>query len=62
MAELMFIDFMGVCFDQIFNQAPSSAICSAARRFPGGHSTLGRRVRAARSLQSLLPVSPTYPG
>ncbi len=23
-AELMFIDFMGVCFDQIYNQAASS--------------------------------------
>jgi pyruvate dehydrogenase E1 component beta subunit len=31
-AELMFIDFMGVCFDQIYNQARSSGTCSAARR------------------------------
>ena len=31
-AELMFVDFMGVCFDQILNQAPSSATCSAAKQ------------------------------
>ena len=30
--ELMFIDFMGVCFDQIYNQRLSFATCSAARR------------------------------
>src|SRR5690606_19842693 len=33
-AELMFFDFIGVCFDQIFNQAASSATCSAASRKP----------------------------
>ena len=31
-AELMFSDFLGVCFDQIFDQPPSFVICSAARR------------------------------
>ena len=31
-AELMFVDFMGVCFDQIFNQAAKFRTCSAARR------------------------------
>jgi pyruvate dehydrogenase E1 component beta subunit len=30
-AELMFIDFMGVCFDEIFNQAAKFKYISAAR-------------------------------
>ena len=30
-AELMFVDFMGVCLDQIFNQAAKFGTCSAAR-------------------------------
>ncbi len=37
--SIMFVDFLGVCFDQMFNQAASSATCSAA----GGNADGGAR-------------------
>src|SRR5919202_795633 len=50
-AELMFIDFMGVCFDQIFNQA-------AKFRYMFG---AGLRAAAQHS-QSLYPIFTHIPG
>ena len=31
-AELMFVDFIGVCLDQLLSRSPSFATCSVARR------------------------------
>lgn len=64
-AELMFIDFMGVCFDQIFNQA------AKFRYMFGGKAVTPVVVRtmwgaglraAAQHSQSLLPVFTHIPG
>ena len=64
-AELMFIDFMGVCFDQIFNQA------AKFRYMFGGKAVTPVVVRtmwgaglraAAQHSQSLLPVFTHVPG
>jgi acetoin:2,6-dichlorophenolindophenol oxidoreductase subunit beta len=64
-AELMFIDFMGVCFDQIFNQA------AKFRYMFGGKATTPVVIRtmwgaglraAAQHSQSLLPVFTHIPG
>ena len=38
--DLMFMDFMGVCMDQVYNQAAKISSCSAARR--GRPSSCGR--------------------
>ena len=63
--ELMFIDFMGVCFDQIFNQAAKfrymfggKAVTPVAIRTMWG---AGLRAAAQHS-QSLLPVFTHVPG
>ena len=64
-AELMFIDFMGVCFDQIFNQA------AKFRYMFGGKAVTPVVVRtmwgaglraAAQHSQTLLPVFTHIPG
>ena len=64
-AELMFIDFMGVCFDQIFNQA------AKFRYMFGGKAVTPVTIRtmwgaglraAAQHSQSLLPVFTHIPG
>ena len=64
--ELMFIDFMGVCFDQIFNQAAKFRYM-----FGGKAVTPGRRSgrcgapacgRPRSTRQSLLPVFTHVPG
>ena len=64
-AELMFIDFMGVCFDQIFNQA------AKFRYMFGGKAVTPVVIRtmwgaglraAAQHSQSLLPVFTHIPG
>jgi pyruvate dehydrogenase E1 component beta subunit len=64
-AELMFIDFMGVCFDQIFNQA------ATFRYMFGGKAVTPVTIRtmwgaglraAAQHSQSLLPVFTHVPG
>jgi pyruvate/2-oxoglutarate/acetoin dehydrogenase E1 component len=64
-AELMFIDFMGVCFDQIFNQA------AKFRYMFGGKAVTPVVIRtmwgaglraAAQHSQSLLPVFTHVPG
>ena len=64
-AELMFIDFMGVCFDQIFNQA------AKFRYMFGGNAVTPVVIRtmwgaglraAAQHSQSLLPVFTHVPG
>jgi len=64
-AELMFVDFLGVCFDQIFNQA------AKFRYMFGGHATTplviramiggGRRAGAQHS-QTLHPMFTMVPG
>jgi acetoin:2,6-dichlorophenolindophenol oxidoreductase subunit beta len=63
--ELMFIDFMGVCFDQIFNQA------AKFRYMFGGKAVTPVTIRtmwgaglraAAQHSQSLLPVFTHVPG
>ncbi|MDT7754033.1 MAG: acetoin:2,6-dichlorophenolindophenol oxidoreductase subunit beta [Pseudonocardiales bacterium] len=64
-AELMFIDFMGVCFDQIFNQA------AKFRYMFGGKAVTPVTIRtmwgaglraAAQHSQSLLPMFTHVPG
>ncbi|MEV3856316.1 alpha-ketoacid dehydrogenase subunit beta [Streptomyces sp. NPDC050095] len=64
-AELMFIDFMGVCFDQIFNQA------AKFRYMFGGKAVTPVVIRtmygaglraAAQHSQSLYPVFTSVPG
>src|SRR3954470_1083896 len=64
-AELMFVDFMGVCFDQIFNQA------AKFRYMFGGRATTpmvirtmwGAGIRAAsQHSQSLHPIFTHIPG
>ncbi|TCP54037.1 pyruvate dehydrogenase E1 component beta subunit [Tamaricihabitans halophyticus] len=64
-AELMFIDFMGVCFDQIFNQA------AKFRYMFGGKAVTPVVIRtmygaglraAAQHSQSLYPIFTTVPG
>jgi pyruvate/2-oxoglutarate/acetoin dehydrogenase E1 component len=64
-AELMFIDFMGVCFDQIFNQA------AKFRYMFGGKAVTPVVIRtmwgaglraAAQHSQSLLPIFTHIPG
>src|SRR3979411_2773019 len=64
-AELMFIDFMGVCFDQIFNQAAKfrymfggKAVTPVVIRTLSG---AGRRAAAQHS-QSLYPLFTHIPG
>jgi len=54
-AELMFSDFFGVCFDQIFNRPPSSAICSAQGKDPAGHRTMIGAGRSAAAQHSQSP-------
>src|SRR5437764_4811278 len=64
-AELMFIDFMGVCFDQIYNQA------AKFRYMFGGKAQTPVTIRAmvgagsraaARQAQLLPPIVPPIPG
>ncbi|MQA13139.1 MAG: alpha-ketoacid dehydrogenase subunit beta [Pseudonocardiaceae bacterium] len=64
-AELMFIDFMGVCFDQIFNQA------AKFRYMFGGKAVTPATIRtmygggfraAAQHSQSLYPIFTHIPG
>jgi pyruvate dehydrogenase E1 component beta subunit len=64
-AELMFVDFMGVCFDQIFNQA------AKFRYMFGGKATTPMVVRtmygagiraAAQHSQALYPIFTHIPG
>jgi pyruvate dehydrogenase E1 component beta subunit len=64
-AELMFVDFMGVCFDQIFNQA------AKFRYMFGGHATTPMVVRtmygagfraASQHSQCLYPIFTHIPG
>ena len=64
-AELMFVDFLGVCFDQIFNQA------AKFRYMFGGHATTpvvirtmyGAGLRAAsQHSQALYPIFTHIPG
>lgn len=64
-AELMFCDFMGVCFDQIFNQA------AKFRYMFGGNATTPLTIRtmygaglraAAQHSQSLYPIFTSVPG
>jgi acetoin:2,6-dichlorophenolindophenol oxidoreductase subunit beta len=64
-AELMFIDFMGVCFDQIFNQAAKFRYMFGGKaRTPVVIRTMwGAGLRAAaQHSQSLLPVVTHVPG
>ena len=58
-AELMFIDFMGVCFDQIYNQAAKFR----QSRNPSGHSHHGRRgvSRGGATLANAYPAVYPYP-
>ncbi len=64
-AELMFVDFMGVCFDQIFNQA------AKFRYMFGGHATTPMVIRtmygagfraASQHSQCLYPIFTHVPG
>jgi acetoin:2,6-dichlorophenolindophenol oxidoreductase subunit beta len=64
-AELMFIDFMGVCFDQIFNQAAKFRYMFGGKALtPVVIRTMwGAGLRAAaQHSQSLLPVFTHVPG
>ena len=64
-AELMFVDFMGVCFDQIFNQAAKFRYMFGGRaRTPVViRSMIGAGVRAAaQHSQCLYPVFTHIPG
>ncbi len=64
-AELMFIDFMGVCFDQIYNQAAKFRYMFGGKaRTPVVVRTMwGAGLRAAaQHSQSLLPVFTHVPG
>jgi pyruvate dehydrogenase E1 component beta subunit len=64
-AELMFVDFMGVCFDQIFNQAAKFRYMFGGKaRTPMVIRTLcGAGVRAAsQHSQSLYPIFTHIPG
>ncbi len=54
-AELTLIDFMGVCFDQIFSQRRSSSTCSAAKRKrPSSSVRWSARVSAATQHSQML--------
>jgi len=57
-AQLMFVDFFGVCGDQIINQMPNSATCSVARRRHPSSSEpcLRRHARASQHSQCLYPI------
>ena len=64
-AELMFVDFLGVCFDQIFNQA------AKFRYMFGGHATTPVVIRtmygagfraASQHSQALYPIFTHIPG
>jgi acetoin:2,6-dichlorophenolindophenol oxidoreductase subunit beta len=49
-AELMFVDFMGVCFDQIFNQAAKFKYMFGGKAVAGDIRTMyGAGFRAASS-------------
>ncbi|MBV9653990.1 MAG: alpha-ketoacid dehydrogenase subunit beta [Acetobacteraceae bacterium] len=64
-AELMFVDFMGVCFDQIFNQAAKFRYMFGGRaRTPMVIRTMyGAGLRAAsQHSQSLYPIFTHIPG
>ncbi len=64
-AELMFVDFMGVCFDQIFNQAAKFRYMFGGRALTPVviRSMIGAGVRAAaQHSQCLYPVFTHIPG
>ncbi|TCJ19912.1 alpha-ketoacid dehydrogenase subunit beta [Rubrobacter taiwanensis] len=64
-AELMFVDFMGVCFDQIFNQAAKFRYMFGGKaRTPMVIRTMyGAGIRAAgQHSQSLYPIFTHIPG
>jgi len=64
-AELMFVDFMGVCFDQIYNQAAKFRYMFGGRaETPMVIRTMwGAGIRAAsQHSQSLLPIFTHIPG
>jgi len=64
-AELMFVDFMGVCFDQIFNQTAKFRYMFGGRaRTPVVIRTMwGAGIRAAsQHSQSLHPIFTHIPG
>ena len=64
-AELMFVDFMGVCFDQIYNQAAKFRYMFGGKaRVPMVIRTLyGAGIRAAsQHSQSLIPIFTHIPG
>src|SRR3712207_587796 len=64
-AELMFVDFMGVCFDQIFNQAAKFRYMFGGKaRVPMVIRTMwGAGIRAAsQHSQSLIPIFTHIPG
>jgi pyruvate dehydrogenase E1 component beta subunit len=47
-AELMFVDFMGVCFDQIFNQAAKISLYVRRQGHDAGRRSLHDRRRISR--------------
>ena len=63
-AELMFSDFFGVCFDQISIRQPSSGTCSAARPAPLVIRTMigAGRSAAAQHSQSPYHIFTSIPG
>ena len=64
-AELMFVDFMGVCFDQIFNQAAKFRYMFGGKaRTPMVIRTMyGAGIRAAaQHSQALYPLFTHVPG
>ena len=64
--ELMFVDFMGVCFDQIFNQAAKFRYMFGGKAVDAGGDPHHDRRRFARGGATLpdacIRFSPTYPG
>ena len=64
-AELMFVDFMGVCFDQIFNQAAKFRYMFGGKARDAGrdpHHVRRRLPRRRPALQMPLPDLHPYPG
>src|SRR5512144_3075972 len=64
-AELMFVDFMGVCFDQIFNQAAKFRYMFGGKAVTPMviRSMFGAGIRAAsQHSQSLYPIFTHLPG
>ena len=61
-AELMFVDFMGVCFDQIFNQAAKFKYMFGGKAVtPGGDPHHVRRRLPRRLAAQPVPLSAVHP-